>query len=566
MVKPISARGQMLSSNMIALRMENENRHPRADADERVGEISLVSSVGRIRYRLLSRLAVALFLTSIVLSVFFGGMYVQQSRVFPYSVVNSAYKTLVVALETNGVIRSADDGYYGASIRNDAAGDAASDSDGFRPYGCVDIEDSDLESIRENFNRPVCEDIYASKDEVLASRMELVEGGGFAAPILVKGERGAFTDLCPGEAGCLAVEYSRSGEVRHAYPYRPGEMHAANIVSESEFPYEHAIGWSFEEDAEVFSVSRYSNGDLLVVFEFKGSFPYGGGVARVSPDGSPVWYRKDYSHHWTYSVDDDMAIVSSFRIDREQRDFTFDGGNPFATFPTTWRCNGYMEEDQLSFIDGDGNLLEQVSILDAITESLYAEYLRRQKSHCGPLHSNFVHVLGDDFPGVGDIMPGDIVVSLRDMSAFGVLDGETHRLKRMVRGSFLVQHSVQHLEDSRLIMFDNSGTDGVHGPSRLLIVDLADGRETTVFPNDDTPQHLLNFFTPFFGRVDVSPDRRRALVTDVDNGRGLEIRLSDGAVLNIFHNLHDVSGLDEFPDEHVANAWRFQMRDISYIK
>ena len=545
------------------LRMKTASSDPSHGSSRSTRDASLSAESDSRRYK---RLAALLLLMSITLFAFFVGMYVQQSRVFPYNIVSSAYKTLVVALETNGVIRSADDEYYGASIRNNATGDAISDSGVFRPYGCVDIEDSVLESIREGFSRVVCEDVYASKDDAPASRIELVEGVGFAAPILVQGERGTFTDLCPGEHGCLAVQYSRSGDVLHAYPYRLGEIHAANIVSESEFPYEHGIGWSFEEGAEVSSVSRYSNGDLLVVLEFKGSFPYGGGVARISPNGSPVWYRKDYSHHWAYLMDDEVAVVPSTRMDREQRDFTFDGGNPFAKLSETWRCHGYLEKEQLSFIDGEGNLLEQVSVFDAITESLYAEYLRRSKSRCGPTHLNFVHVLGEDFPSVGGIMPGDIVVSLRNMHAFGVLDGETHRLKRMVRGSFLSQHSVQHLDGARLIMFDNSGTDGAHGPSRLLIVDLADGRETTVFPNDDTPRHLLNFFAPFYGRVDVSPDRRRALLTDVDNGRGLEIRLSDGAVMNIFHNLHDVSGLDEFPGEHAANAWRFTMRDISYIK
>ena len=529
-------------------------------------DASLSAESDSRRYK---RLAALLLLMSIALLMFFGGMYVQQSRVFPYSIVSSAYKTLVVALETNGLIRSADDEYYGASVRNATSGSAASDSGVFRPYGCVDMEDSVLDSIRQEFRRAGCEDLYTSKDDAPASRFEFIDGGGFAAPILVQAERGAFTDLCPGEHGCLAVEYSSSGELRHAYPYRPEEIHAANIVSESEFPYEHAIGWSFEKDARAFSVSRYPDGDLMVVFEFKGSFPHGGGVARVSPDGSPAWYRKDYSHHWPHLTDDDMAVVPVFRTDGEQRGFTFDGGNPSAKWSQTLWCDawdGQILHDYLRFIDGDGNLMHETSILDAVTESRYAETVRQLRHRCDPTHLNFVRVLGDGIPGIDDTATGDIVVSLRNMHAFGVLDGDTHRLKRMQRGSFIMQHSVQHLDGSRFIMFDNSGTDGVHGPSRLLIVDMADGRETTVFPNDDTPQHLLNFFSELYGRVDVSPDGRRALVTDFSNGRGLEIRLSDGAVMNIFHSLHDVSGLEQFPDEHAANAWRFEIQDISYVK
>ena len=532
-----------------------------------------VASDDRGSYKILRFSSVALFLASFFLLAFFAGMYVYHSRVFPYSAVSSAYKTLIVTLETNGLIRSADDEYYGTGTRNDAADDTVSVSGSFRPYGCAPIDLSVRWAIRQDFRLAGCEDLYMSKDDISASRFEFIEGDGFAAPILVQAGRGSFRDLCPGEHGCLAVEYSASGEVRHAYPYRLEEIYAANIVSETKFPYEHPIGWSFEKDAEATSVSRYPNGDLLVVFLFDDSAPYGGGVARVSPDGSPVWYRKDYSHHWPHLADDDTAVVPSFGADREynfgdrEYNFTFGGGSPFHRVQRALLCDGYFLDDYLSVIDGDGNLLNQASILDAITESLYSEHLiKHSKDDCDPTHLNSVYVLGDDFTSVDDVVPGDIVFSMRRLNAFGVLDGETHRLKRIVRGSFIAQHAVEHLEGSRFIMFDNSGTDGVHGPSRLLMVDLADGRETTLFPNDETPRHLLNFFSELRGRVDVSPDRRRALVADVDNGRGFEIRLSDGAVMNIFHSLHDVSGLEQFPDEYAANAWRFDMQDISYVK
>ena len=86
------------------------------------------------------------------------------------------------------------------------------------------------------------------------------------------------------------------------------------------------------------------------------------------------------------------------------------------------------------------------------------------------------------------------MVSLRNISAFAILDGDTYRLKRLVRGGFFMQHSVMHLEGTRFLMFDNLGREGRHGPSRLLMVDIADGTETTIFPNDRTPAHLRNLY------------------------------------------------------------------------
>ena len=133
--------------------------------------------------------------------------------------------------------------------------------------------------------------------------------------------------------------------------------------------------------------------------------------------------------------------------------------------------------------------------MDALVSSKFASVLLNTSDACDPLHLNFIHQLGDDAGGAQGIAPGDLVVSLRSLSAFAILDGETGRLKRLVRGGFLQQHSVQHLEGSTFLMFDNLGHDYVGGPSRLLMVDISDGRETTIFPNDATPEALRGLFS-----------------------------------------------------------------------
>ena len=208
------------------------------------------------------------------------------------------------------------------------------------------------------------------------------------------------------------------------------------------------------------------------------------------------------------------------------------------------------------------SVLDQIAILDIIAESRHGATLWRHRKTCNPIHLNFVHVLGADAEGEG-IAPGDLVVSLRNLDAFAILDKTDHRLKRLVQGSFLRQHGVRHLDNARFIMYDNLGTDGVHGPSRLLIVDLATGKETTVFPNDATPPQLRDWFTRREGQFDVSPDGRRAVVADVHAGRAFEIRLADGQVLNVFRHLHDLSKLPDFAETH-GNPWFFKFRGIYY--
>ena len=114
-------------------------------------------------------------------------------------------------------------------------------------------------------------------------------------------------------------------------------------------------------------------------------------------------------------------------------------------------------------------------------------------------------------------------------------------------------------------MFDNMGGDGVHGPTRLLMVDLADGEETTIFPNDRTPEHLRVLVNFLGGHISISPDRRRCIVTCPHEKSAVEVRLADGAVLAVFTNLHDMSHVNTLPDERKTKAVWYNLHSTKYI-
>ena len=158
-----------------------------------------------------------------------------------------------------------------------------------------------------------------------------------------------------------------------------------------------------------------------------------------------------------------------------------------------------------------------------------------------------------------------MVVSIKRLNAFGILDRDDRRLKRLVRGSFFGQHSVQHLKGSKFVLFDNWGGDGVRGPSRVLMVDLADGKETTIFPNDETPEHLRSLFTYARGNISISPDRSRLIVVFHAEGKAVEVRIADGEVLTVFNNVHDVSQLDQFSEKRTAQARLSSLSGMYYI-
>ena len=501
------------------------------------------------------RLPLLLFGAAALFAVFLAGIYVEAAGIFPSTLIRSAHKTLMVNLGAHG-------------LSEPTNGNRSQAQSARRSAECAEVAASVRQRLKKQLGMRMvrCASARIAPADAAAARIDFLAGEALADAVLMKGEVGAFLDHCPAPWGCLAVEYARSGAVHRAWPFRPDEIVEANTAVESDYPYEHAVGWAFTRGMATFHLSPYPRGDLLVVFEFADSHPTGGGVARVAPDGRPRWYRKDYSHHWPHVVGEDLALVPGMHMRRDRLAFQIREGNPRSAVRLECR-NGLINEDLVNVFDGAGELLEEISILDAIIASPYAGSLSGA-ADCDPTHINFAHMLGADAGGAAGIAPGDLVVSLRGLSAFGILDKDDRRLKRLVRGSFLEQHGVRHLDKARFAMFDNLGTDGVHGPSRLLVVDLATGEETTVFPNDATPKHLRGWFTRNWGQFDLSADGRRALVADVQGGRAFEIRLADGAVLNVFRQVHDLSTLTALVEAETLtkNAWLFRFQGIHYGK
>ena len=516
------------------------------------------------------RLPFILFVAALVLGAFFAGMWVWETRVFPYRLTHSAHKTLRVALEMRGLIAPEDEDGPAAAARDNAS---EGENSKLNMAGLLECDRSEAaEKLRkklrtEKFRQLRCPAARVASREASAKRLEFIAADRLADPVLLGGGLGMFLEHCPPaphsglSGGCLAVEYSRAGEVRRAVPFRPQAIEAANIASEKDYPSEHPPGWVFWRNVNVVSAAPYPDGDLLVTFRLTHTFPYGGGAARVAPDGHPRWFRKDYSHHWPHIVDEQLALVPGGRMERGNTVLRLQVGH----LEKDLSCQGHQKwmVDTVNLIDGKGRLLEEIDILSALLESPYNGIFLRELRKCDVTHLNFAHQLGADAGGADGIAPGDIVVSLRSLSAFGIIDRTSRRLKRLTRGGFVNQHAVRHFEKARFLLFDNLGSDGVHGPSRLLMVDLATGKETTLFPRDHTPAHLRRV-TAVNGYMEVSPDRRRVLFNEKTHGRILEVRLSDGRVLNIFRQLHDLSSVEAIPDPFKQRAWVFQSGASSY--
>ena len=462
--------------------------------------------------RILERAPLALFLLSLAVGLVVYGIAIERYGIFPRAILDAAGKTARTTVEN---LQKPDTGRF------------------------LTFSDTPL---------PL--------DDFAAKRLAIVEGEALSEPMLVYGGRHQFRELCP-EHGCLAVAIAPFGKVVHAWPFRPNAIHAANIASEDDYPYE-LNNFSPERDMEVVGLEQYPDGDLLVAFHLRETFPYAGGVARIDRDGQPRWFRRDYSHHQPRLTDGDVALVPALTVGGDTLHVPY--GN------RTLACDGKVYRTAINILDGDGAILQRIPILDILLASPWSAILNTRADPCDPLHLNFIDIVGADGSGPHDIQTGDIVLSFRNVNAFAILDGETRELKRLTRGAFVGQHAVTHLRGAAFLMFDNHGTDRNGGPSRLLMVDLASGAETTVFPNADTPESLRGLYSKKRGAIDLSRDRRRATVTFAEAGVAVEVRLADGAVLAVFRSLHDVSTLDQFPDERLRNAALFSPAGVDYLR
>ncbi len=164
-----------------------------------------------------------------------------------------------------------------------------------------------------------------------------------------------------------------------------------------------------------------------------------------------------------------------------------------------------------------------------------------------------------------ELNSGDYIVSFRNISSIAIIDGKTKSIKKFIGGSFIQQHSAQHLGGSKVLVFDNQGADLNAGPSRLLMVDISNGTETTVFPNASTPDEYSDLFSFSAGKLDISRDQKRVLIAFSDEGLGVEVRLSDGKILRVFESVHDVSMYHQFSNTDQKKAAYFKLYGVDYL-
>lgn len=374
--------------------------------------------------------------------------------------------------------------------------------------------------------------------------------------IFVDGGQQQLRSYCP-DYGCLGWVTNKQGEILHTWSIGPesiwkdlqtveGINRASNIYSVGALP--------------------FPNGDLVVTYQGRNTFPYGVGIARFDKDSRLLWKKENLSHHWFSADDEGRLYTSVFRAS--------DAPLMVGASNLQFNCRaGKLYEDVIVVLDRDGNELDSIPIIAAFVDAGYAGLVYQGKhpdtglpvdyEECDPTHLNDVRVMSAaDAATSAIIESGDLLVSLRSNNLIALIDPRSKKVKWVSTGRSILQHSPRYLGNDKVLVFDNLGGDMQQGGSRLLEIDMLTNAARTIYPPDTGNP---DFFTATAGVLSLNGDRTRALASLTRQGRTLEIDLRNGELIWEYHNTHDVSGLADDKDGNAIASGRFATQTVRYF-
>lgn len=288
-------------------------------------------------------------------------------------------------------------------------------------------------------------------------------------------------------------------------------------------PMEHPsqIGWR--------RVRMLEDGSLLAI--------HGGLVLlKLDVDSNLVWVHSGGEHH-DLEVAPDGRIVTLTRRPGELADII---------------PGERIVDESLTILSAAGEELQSISLFDAFRgtpwfvelQSVALAKTERLKIAIEGdlaldiLHSNSVQVLDGRHTAVDlAFADGNVLVCLREMNAFVVIDPKTSKVAWFLQGPWVYPHDARLIDSGALTLFDNRGNGGY---SRVTELTYPKGEFSWSYQGDP-PE---SFFSVFCG-VARRLENGNTLMTESCNGRALEVT-SGGDVVWAFRSPHRAGEAEEF--------------------
>jgi Arylsulfotransferase (ASST) len=305
------------------------------------------------------------------------------------------------------------------------------------------------------------------------------------------------------------------GKVLHEW-YLPRNA-ASNASSEGSDP---------AEDIKFYwaDVELYSNGDLLVIYHAADQTPYGYGLAKIDKDSKLIWADLTHAHHDVSIGEDGLIYTLTQRIRQD----------PVPALPA---LTSPMLEDFVLVLSPSGERLKEISIYETLAKSRFGSVLDdfRPGSKGDHFHANDVDPVGSETAAALPFArEGQVLVSLRNLSALALIDLDSEEVVWLSQGSWRRQHDPDFMDGGRLLLFDNVGDLGADGHSRVLEFDPV--------TQEITWQHKTRdgeiLFSPWGANQQYLPNGN-VLITETVRGRLIEVTRDGDIVWEYFNGARD---------------------------
>lgn len=243
------------------------------------------------------------------------------------------------------------------------------------------------------------------------------------------------------------------------------------------------------------------NGDLFAVYS------NGVGLIKIDKDSNLIWRRRDNQHHDIEILDDGSLLTLT------------------RTAHIVPRVNeeAPILEDYIVIHSADGELVQKVSLLECVENSMYWPVFRSiyegAKMDGDIFHSNDIEMLDGRFADRNPAFAkGNVMVSILIMNAVAIVDMDERKIVWLETGMWLHQHHPSMLDNGNILLFDNQGR---HGLSQVIEFNPMTQLIEWMYPPADDPEaHPL--YSETISTAQRLPNGN-TLIVESNNGRAIEV-------------------------------------------
>jgi len=308
-------------------------------------------------------------------------------------------------------------------------------------------------------------------------------------------------------------------------------------------------------------VHVFNNGDLLAIYE-------GNGLIKIDSDSNLIWATKGGFHH-DFEVMDNRIYALNRRL---------------ITLPRIHEKEPILE-DLITILDADGQVLDNISILELFENSEYMSLLEGMPPFGDIFHTNTIEVFDGGLAAQSPLFKeGNVLLSFRMTDTIAIADLEEQKIVWAQKpGFWKVQHQPTLLDNGNILLFNNlylgeradkAEYERLIRTNGYRLIDeklYTDDRSSVIEFNPQTMEIVWEYKgdadNPFFslasGAIQRLPNGN-TLITESDRGRVFEVT-PEGQIVWEYINPHR-AGEEKDKIAVIFELIRFQPAADFFIK